>query len=86
MSKYHGEGEHTNSKGEYYKGYFENGLKHGKGEWRESVNEGDVYIGNYFKGKRHGYGEYFCSDSGCVSKDYYSNGIRLRNRNKKSLN
>lgn len=51
-------GEYNWANGSLYKGFFQNGLRHGRGIWKAQKEGGDEYEGEYCNDKKTGYGEY----------------------------
>ena len=42
--------------GSFFKGYFQNGLRHGNGVWKRGPGNTDKYEGEYIDDKKEGYG------------------------------
>lgn len=59
------------NKGEY-KGYWENGLRHGEGVF--SYTNGDIYSGWWRFGKKNGTGTYTFSSNGMKLFGFWENG------------
>jgi len=70
-----GYGEYYWSNESFFKGFFKNGLRHGKGIWKKGPGNNDTYEGEYFSDKKCGNG-IFTWSSGNVYKGSYFDDLR----------
>jgi hypothetical protein len=70
-----GYGEYYWANGCQYKGFFKNGLRHGKGVWKKGPGKSDSYDGEWINDKKCGYGIYRWI-SGNYYQGYYFDDMR----------
>lgn len=73
--KAEGYGEYYWANGDQYKGFYKNGLRHGKGVWMKMLGNSDKYEGEWGKDKKCGYGTYVWA-SGNIYKGYFLDDLR----------
>ena len=66
-----GYGEYYWSTGCQYKGFFKNGLRHGKGVWRKGTGKSDKYDGEWLNDKKYGYGVYNWASGNFYKGNYF---------------
>lgn len=54
-----------------YKGFFKNGLRHGKGVWRKNFGKTDIYDGDWINDKKSGVGVYTWVSGNCYKGAYF---------------
>ena len=69
--RWQGFGTYDRGNGSYYKGYYQNGKKHGKGEAK--YESGNKYKGDFHLGKRHGFGTYYFKDGNKYEGNFLNN-------------
>ena len=66
-----GYGEYYWSNGCQYKGFFKNGLRHGKGIWKKASGPSDKYDGEWVNDKKFGYGVYNWASGNYYEGNYF---------------